>query len=60
MNRFILDLAKCIKVHVNGDDELYEEQNLIKLLPKNDNINKTEFTSSEKRVKFFRSSILHN
>jgi len=60
MNRFILDLAKYIKVHVNGDDELYEELNLIKLLPKNDNINKTEFTSSEKRVNFFRSSILHN
>ncbi|XP_060855011.1 uncharacterized protein LOC132932654 [Metopolophium dirhodum] len=42
----LLDLAKLIKVHVNGD-ELYEELNLIKLLP-NDILNNTEFTSSEK------------
>ncbi|CAI6376218.1 unnamed protein product [Macrosiphum euphorbiae] len=50
----LLDLAKLIKVHVNGD-ELYEELNLIKLLP-NDILNNTEFTSSEKWVKFFQSS----
>jgi len=33
---------------------LYEEFNLIKLLPKND-IKITEFTSSEKWITFFRS-----
>jgi len=47
----ILDLAKLIKVHVNGD-KLYEELNLIEFLP-NDILNNPEFTSSEK---FFRSS----
>jgi len=42
----LLDLAKLIKVHVNGD-ELYDELNFIKLIP-NDILNNTELTSSEK------------
>lgn len=51
---YLLDLAKLIKIHINVD-KLYEELNLIKLLP-NDILNNTEFTSSEKWIKFFRLS----
>lgn len=47
-------LAKCIGIQVN-ENELYDEINLLKLMPDNV-LNNCELTSSEKWIKFFQMS----